>query len=114
MSKTYNENMNFAGGLSVGNFAHGIVVVSPSPGEVVTVDVGGLNMEGEGQLYPQAQVYTQHPWYSCSNALVYTPVTDPVAVNLGSTDGTAFRSCIRRTNSSETNIGWCVWKGIDA
>ena len=112
MSKTYNEDVHFAGGLSVGNFAHGMVVIAPSPGEVSTVDITGLNMEGQGELYPQAQVYTQWPWYSCSNATVYTTVTDPTPVSLWSLEPTQFRITMRRTNSSITNVGWCVWQAV--
>lgn len=110
MSKTYNENMHFAGGLSVGNFAHGTVIVSPSPAERISVDVTGLNLEGDGEIFPQVQVHTAWPWYSCSNATV----GHMESVNPWDDDGTQFRIFFVRTNSAETWISWCVWKGVTA
>lgn len=106
MSKTYDENTHFAKGLSVGNLAFGIVVVSPSPAEVVTVDVTGLNLEGDGEIFPQAQVHTSWPWQSCSNATI----TTSEGVNPWDLDGSTFRIAFRRVNNAETWISWMVWK----
>lgn len=112
MSKTYNEDVHFAEGLSVGNLAFGIVSVAPSPGEIVSVDVTGLNLEGGGEIFPQAQVHTAWPWQSCSNASVYTTIAgeDVSTVDLWNHDATGFRIHFKRTNNSETWISWMLWK----
>lgn len=110
MTRYYDENVHFSSGLSVGNFAHGLVTMSPSSEEVTTVDVTGLNMEGTGDIFPQAQVYTQWPWHSCSIASVWTTVDEDPVVHLWDMDTTSFRICMKRTNNAVTNIGWCVWK----
>lgn len=110
MSKLYSEDVHFAKGLSVGNFAHGYVSFAPSPREVMHLDVTGLNLEGTGELFPQAQTYTQWPWYSCSTATILSIAEDENPVNLWDIDATGFRLVFRRTNSAITNVGWCVWK----
>lgn len=110
MSKLYTEDVHFAKGLSVGNFAHGYAIMSPSPSEVTTLDIVGLNMEGTGDIYPQAQVYTQWPWHSCSIAGISSTSMEEPQVPLWNMDTTSFRLTMRRTNSAITNVGWCVWK----
>lgn len=110
MSKVYNEDVHFAKGLSIGNFAHGMVVFAPSPREMMSVDVTGLNMEGTGEMYPQVQVFSQWPWHSCSNAAILSASEEEPQVPLWDQDATGFRIVFRRTNSAITNVGWCVWK----
>jgi hypothetical protein len=110
MSRTYNEDVHFAGGISVGNLASGMIVVSPTAGERLTVDITGLNLEGEGELFPQAQVYTQWPWHSCSNATIWT--TSDTDALWDDEDATSFRIAFVRTNTASTNIGWMAWRGV--
>lgn len=109
MSKTYTGNVHFAGGLSVGNWAWGYVRVVPEKNTRVTVDVTGLNLSGEGQLIPQVQVHTSHPWSACGYASVFT-ATD--GVDLWNTESNAFRIVFVRNNKAETWISWMVWREV--
>jgi hypothetical protein len=109
MSKTYNEDMTFAGGLSAGNIAWGYVKVKPEVGSVNNIDVTGLNLAGEGELYPQVQVHTAFPWTSCGNPTVASTTE---SLSLWDGDKTSFRICFVRVNKSETWISWFVWRGV--
>lgn len=114
MSKTYNENVHFAGGLSIGNLAMGMFTVQPPAREVMSIDVSGINLLGSGEMVPFAQVHTAWPWYSASVACVHTSDTsDEDPTDLWDTWGSGFRIVWRRTNNSETNVSWCAWKMID-
>lgn len=114
MSKTYNEDVHFEGGLSIGNLAMGMFTVKPTAREVMMLDVSGLNLMGDGEIIPMAQTHTAWPWVSASASAVHAGDTaEENPPDLWNTSGTSFKVVFRRVNESETNISWCAWKMID-
>lgn len=114
MSKIYNEDVHFAGGLSIGNLAMGMMTIQPQAREQMMLDVSGINLLGNGEMIPLAQVHTAWPWRSASIACVYTPDdSEEDKVHLWDMWGTGFKVSWRRVNTSETNLSWCVWKMVD-
>lgn len=114
MSKTYNEDVHFEGGLSIGNLAMGMFVAQPQAGEVMDYSVNGINLAGEGDIIPFAQTHTAWPWHSASVSVIWTPDGEDNPTNLWDLgDASAFNIRFRRTNTSDTNISWCAWRKID-
>lgn len=115
MSKVYNEDVHFAGGLSLGNLAMGMITASPEPGEVMQFDISGINLEGAGELIPFAQTHSSWPWHAASVSVVYTPESSEESTThlWDLEDPSGFVINFRRTTAAETNISWCVWRLID-
>lgn len=108
MARTYNGNLNVLLGISVGNWIWGSVSAEMDPGVPVSIDVSGINIQGEGDICYQVTSRTRFPWFSTSQPTV-SSVNDSPAY-LPSEDGSQFRIWMRRKNRAVTSANWMVWR----
>lgn len=111
MSKSFNEDLDVSEGIYLGNWIWGNVVVTPQPNQTTSVDVTGLNVAGEGEMYPQASVKSSYPHTSSGMVGVDTVQDEGGTLLLWETgDFTQFRISYRRSTDAETRIHWMVWR----
>ena len=114
MSKSFNEDLDVPEGIYLGNWIWGNVVVTPQPNETTSVDVTGLNVAGEGEMYPQASVKSAYPHVSSGMVGVDTVQSEGGVLLLWETgDFTQFRISYMRSTNAETRIHWMVWRDRD-
>ena len=116
MSKSFDEDLDVPEGIYLGNWIWGNVVVTPQPNQTTSVDVTGLNIAGEGEMYPQASVKSAYPYVSSGMVGVDTvPVEGEDPLLLWETDDyTQFRISYMRSTDAETRIHWMVWRDRNA
>lgn len=107
MSKEYNEDVDIPEGLFAGNWIWGNIIVTPTANDITFIDITGLNVSGQGELFPQASVKSAYPWVSTGMVGISTLEGD---VNPWDGDGTQIRLAFYRINDSETRIHWMVWR----
>lgn len=110
MSKTYNEDLSIPQGITVGNWTWGNIIVQPQAGEPTTVEITGLNLSGEGDIYPQASVDSAWPWRSSGQVTIGVPDSGLNQWEEGLTQ--SFKIVFARTNDSDTRIHWMVWRAL--
>lgn len=110
MAKTYNGNLNVLLGVSVGNWIWGRANAEMDPGVPVSIDITGLNIDGEGTLNYQVTARTRLPWTSVSQATVSAVADSPA--NLWDEDPSQFRIWMMRKNRSVTGVGWMIWRNV--
>jgi hypothetical protein len=104
--KEFNEDLDCPNGISVGNWQWGDVVIKPQPGARTSIDVTGLNIDGEGDVFYQVSVKSAYPWVTARMATV-TDINDTANLN---EDPTQFRIWFWRRTDYPTRIHWMVWR----
>lgn len=106
MASEYNEDLNCVEGISVGNFQWGDVVITPQANTRTYIDVTGLNLEGEGDVFIQVSVKSAFPW-SSAREVGTSDLNDTHNYN---DDPTGFRIWFYRTTAAATRLHWMVWR----
>lgn len=110
MSKTYDEDLDVPQGISCGNWLWGSVQIQAQTGEIVTVDVTGLTVEGTGTTSIQASPRTKHPWYSVGTVSV-TPAQDGIhEFDDPDWNESSFRIHFIRTSNTLSTVDWMIWR----
>lgn len=112
MAAEYDEDLHVPHGISVGNWVWGNIIVQPQAGERTVIDITGLNLSGQGDIYPQASVKSAWPWTSAGHVSIGIPEGGPNQWEAGETQ--SFKIVFSRVNESETRIHWMVWRDVQA
>lgn len=112
MAAQYDEDLDVPHGISVGNWVWGNIIVQPEAGQPTTIEITGLNIAGQGDIFPQASVKSAWPWTSAGTVTIGVPEGGLNQWEAGETQ--SFKIMFARTNESETRIHWMVWREVTA
>lgn len=98
MARRIDDDLIINGTLEAGNWWWGIARISVRGGDQSTTQIRGRDFQGTGEMVPQVTARSAYPW------------TRVEEISVDSPGDNSFDIVIFRTNDTDTDAVWMVWK----